>query len=187
MKLTGITPAARTGGTLETQAKSAVSAVQTESRGTERDRLELSQAAMRWVETLNDRRFQAQERAAALEQQKSGGTDLLRQLEDANRSAEAQSETFEVMSRCMKIAANLLKGKRVPPRDLQYLMEHDAELYKLAISMRSLNRKKDDEESDPVITDEEEDASLKFEDGAGASGESVPTASAQESGSETDA
>lgn len=186
MKLTGITPAARAGGTSEAQAKSAVPAIQSEPRGAERDRLELSQAAMRWVETLSDRRFQAQERAAALEQRKASGTDLLRQLEDADRTAEAQSEAFDVMSRCMKIAANLLKGKRVPPRDLQYLMEHDAELYKMAMSMRNLSRK-DDEECDPVIKDEEESASCKYGDSGSASSESVPAPSAPERSSEAEA
>lgn len=122
------------------------------------DRLELSRSALNWVETLSDRNYQEQERKAALQQQKMADyTDLSQQLEDADNTADAQGESLRVMNRCMKIAANIMSGKRVPPKDLKYLMEHDSKMYQMAMAMRRPS--KDDEKCDPVIRDEDEESS----------------------------
>lgn len=121
------------------------------------DRLELSKAALNWVETLNDRNFQEQERKAALQQQQKMAdyTDLLQQMEDADDTADAEGESLRVMNRCMKIASNIMSGKRVPLKDLKYLMEHDSKMYQMAMAMRRPS--KDDEKCDPVVKDEDED------------------------------
>lgn len=122
------------------------------------DRLELSRSALNWVETLNDRNYQEQEQKAALQQQKMADcTDLSQQLEDADDTADAQGESLRVMNRCMKIASNIMSGKRVPPKDLKYLIDHDSKMYQMAMAMRRPN--KDDKKCDPVIKDEDENLS----------------------------
>ena len=171
VELRGIQAAGRTGGTAPARtAGAAETAAAERPRTVSNDRVELSRAAMEWVETLNDQRFQAQERAAALAQKKNDSLGLLDQLKSADESADAQSEALEAMSRCMKIASNLMKGKRVPPRDLKYLMEHEPKLYQMAMSRRRPS--KDDEDSDPVITDEiaEEEAARTAESMAASGG-----------------
>lgn len=145
------------------------------------DRLELSRAALNWVETLNDRNFQDQERRAALQQQKmADNTDLFQQMEGADDATEAEGESFRIMNRCMKIASNIMSGKRVPLKDLRYLMEHDSKLYQMAMAMRRPD--KDDEKCDPVVKEDEESSSCGTTD-AGADGAVSPPESS--TGAET--
>lgn len=142
------------------------------------DRLELSRAALNWVETLSDRNYQEQEQKAALQQQKMEDfTDLSQQLEDADDTADAQSDSLRVMNRCMKIAANIMSGKRVPLKDLKYLMEHDSKMYQMAMAMKRPS--KDDEKCDPVIRDEDEESPSDKTTAAGSDGTvSAPESSA---------
>lgn len=150
-------------------AQTGVTAAKTKAGTASGDRLELSRAALNWVETLDDRNFQEQERKAALQQQKMADyTDLSQQLEDADDAADAEGESLRVMNRCMKIASNIMSGKRVPPRDLKYLMEHDSKMYQMAMAMRRPN--KDDEKCDPVVKDEDEKSSSGETTAAGADG-----------------
>lgn len=159
-------------------ARTADGAAKTKTEPTDADRLELSRAAMSWVETLNDRNLQERERQEALKQKLAGQSDLLNQLDSANETADAQGENFRVMERCFKIASNIMSGKRVPPKDLQYLMEHDPKLYQLAVAMRRSD--KDDKECDPVVKDEDEEAST----GETGSGLDAPSAPADSPGAE---
>lgn len=141
-----------------TSAQAGVPASKTKTGTASGDRLELSRSALNWVEALSDRKYQEQEQKAALQQQKMADyADLSQQLEDADDTADAQSESLRVMNRCMKIASNIMSGKRVPPKDLKYLMEHDSKMYQMAMAMRRPS--KDDEKCDPVIKDDEEESS----------------------------
>lgn len=141
------------------------------------DRLELSRAALNWVETLNDRNFQDQERRAALQQQKmADNTDLSQQMEGAKDAADAEGESLRVMNRCMKIASNIMSGKRVPLKDLKYLMEHDSKLYQMAMVMRRPN--KDDKKCDPVVKEDEESSSNGTTDAGTDGAVSAPESSA---------
>lgn len=70
---------------------------------------------------------------------------------------------------CMKIAANIMKGKKVPPEDEQYLMEHDPEGYKLTIAMRK--PPKDDEECESVLDKEDRSSGETSETGEAAPAE----------------
>ena len=81
---------------------------------------------------------------------------------------EAQMEALKVQQRCLEIARRMMSGKRVPPEDERYLMEHDPEGYKLIKSMCIVPE--DDEECDSVLEDEEDNNS----GGASASGEAAP-------------
>lgn len=76
------------------------------------------------------------------------------QIKSANDQAEAKAKELKIMSNCQKIAARLMRGDKVDPKDLQYLMEHDDKGYQLAMALRK--PKKDPEESKRITEDEEE-------------------------------
>ena len=78
-------------------------------------------------------------------------------METEEDKLDALSEQLDIQMKCMKIAANMMKGKKVPPEDERYLMEHDPEGYKLAISMRSME-KVDDKECESVLKDEDKNS-----------------------------
>lgn len=159
-------------------AQAGPAATKTKAGTANGDRLVLSRAALNWVETLNDRNFQDQERRAALQQQKlADNMNLSQQMEGADDAADAAGESLRVMDRCMKIASNIMRGKRVPLKDLRYLMEHDSKLYQMAMAMRRPN--KDDEKCDPVVKAEDEESSSGGTTDAGADGAvSAPESSA---------
>ena len=147
-------------------ARSTSAPVRTETEPADGDRLELSRAAVRWVESLSDKKLQEREWQEALRKKLESRSDILDQLDDANETADAAGESLRVMGRCMKIASNIMSGKKVPDKDIQYLMEHDAKLYQMALSMR---RPPKDEESDPVIKDEDEETAGEASSGPDAS------------------
>ncbi len=82
----------------------------------------------------------------------------------ANNTAEEQgktedemlSEELKVKERCQKIMARLMKGDKVPPKDLQYLAQNDMAAYKLAMAARMMAPKKKPKEWDSVLKDGEE-------------------------------
>ena len=100
------------------------------------DRLELSR---QWVERMEEQntRFQAALLSGGEQSDKDAG-GILGYMETEEDKLDALSEQLDIQMKCMKIAANMMKGKKVPPEDERYLMEHDPEGYKLAISMRSM-------------------------------------------------
>lgn len=118
------------------------------------DRLELSQQCVQTMEEQRAR-IQAAVLTGADQKEKSNGIlDMLDQPSAEEEQLDAMSEQLDVQMKCLKIAMNMMKGKRVPPEDERYLMEHDPEGYKLAIAMRRLPEK-DDEECESVLKDED--------------------------------
>lgn len=81
---------------------------------------------------------------------------LLDQLESSKEEMEAMEESFEILSNCMKIAMRLLHGDKVPAEDIQYLMENQPDLYKMAMTMR--NENDDPKEYESVLEDEDSEA-----------------------------
>ena len=47
-------------------------------------------------------------------------------------------ESLDKMKRCSKIAKNIQKGHKVPPKDEKYLLENDPKLYMMAMALRML-------------------------------------------------
>ena len=140
-----------------------------ESVGTVRpsaDRVELSR---QWAEALEGQRAQTQ--AALLSGGKGKDKDeggILGYMETEEDKLDALSEEMDVQMKCLKIAMNIMKGKKVPPEDERYLMEHDPEGYKLALAMRGME-KEDDEECESVLEDED-----KKSGGSSGTGEAAP-------------
>ena len=116
------------------------------------DRVELSR---QWAEALEGQRARTQ--AALLSGGKGKDKDeggILGYMETEEDKLDALSEEMDVQMKCLKIAMNIMKGKKVPPEDERYLMEHDPEGYKLALAMRGME-KEDDEECESVLKDED--------------------------------
>lgn len=134
------------------------------------DRLELSR---QWVENMEEQRAQVQSAllTCGKEETKSNGIlDMLDQSSAEEEELDALSKQLKIQQKCLKIAMNMMKGKKVPPEDEQYLMEHDPEGYKLAIAMRGAV-KQEDEECESVLKDGEEGSGE-----TGETGEAAPAA-----------
>lgn len=111
------------------------------------DRLTVSQQALTWL----DRQIQLdRERELRRQAHQSNG---LSALEHKKQALDDLDRKLKVLSKCQKIAASIMKGNRVPPEDLAYLMEHDSAGYKLAMAMRRHNPDPKDVES---VLDEED-------------------------------
>ena len=136
------------------------------------DRCTLSKQALAYLEQQNRLQQELDERRARMEQRLS---------EQQNKSNELDmlSKTMDVMNKCLKIAASIMKGNRVPPEDLRYLMENDPEGYKLAMAMRRRNPDPEDEKS--VLDDEDKNGSSV--EGAESGGGEAPGVSATEASS----
>lgn len=139
------------------------------------DKLTLSRQALNFLEEQNRKMWElAQER----ERRRSDRMDRsISELESTKSKLDTMEKQLKVMNKCMKIAASIMKGNRVPPEDLEYLMNNDLEGYKLAMAMRRENPDPEDEKS--VLDDEDKKVgSAERADGGGeAPGVSAPEAS----------
>ena len=133
------------------------------------DRLDLSR---QWVEAMEEQRARTQ--AAMLAGGKNAEGDsggLLGYMETEEDKLDAMSEQLDTQMKCLKIAMNIMKGKKVPPEDERYLMEHDPDGYKLAIAMKSMT-KEDKKECESVLDDEDKEGGESGETGEAAPAES---------------
>ena len=133
------------------------------------DRLELSR---QWVEQMEEQsaRLQAALSQPAGEDKKSDGIwGMLDYMETEEDKLDAMSEQLDVQMKCLKIAMNIMKGKKVPPEDERYLMENDPNGYKLAMSMKSMV-KEDKKECKSVLDDEDKNGSSETGEAESASG-----------------
>ena len=129
------------------------------------DRLELS---CQWAESMEKQRAQAQAALLSGAKEKKQSNTILDML-DGPDSEELKAETdqLKVRRRCMEISRRIMAGKKVPPQDERYLMEHDPEGYKITIALRK-PPKKNEKECESVLKDGEE--------GSGETGEAAPAA-----------
>lgn len=132
-----------------------VQKAESESTGTARpaaDRLELSR---QWVEKAQEQSAQLQallSQSSQKREEDEGG--ILGYMKTEEDKLDALSKAMDVQMKCLKIAMNMMKGKKVPPEDEKYLMEHDPNGYKMAIAMKALV-KEDKKECESVLNDED--------------------------------
>lgn len=153
-----------------------------------KDRMELSKAALSYVQSVAERQEKILQKQEAQKNKLAQHGAISQQIAQANEqataTADAQNEQFKTMNRCSKIAANVMSGKKVPLKDLQYLMKHDSKLYQMAMAMR--RPPKDDKECDSVLKDGDDessdsassavsDASASSSPAAGGSAEAAPS------------
>ena len=114
------------------------------------DQLSLSRQALNYLERQNQLRQELEERQA---RQNSLIEGHLNAMETKKRQLDTMDKTLKMMRKCDKIAAAIMRGDRVPPEDLRYLMNHDQNGYKLAMAMR--RPKKDPERVESVLDEED--------------------------------
>ena len=132
--------------TADTPAK-----VQAPQRKEPVDRLTLSRQAVAYVEEQSRKMWdEVRER----EQRRQKRMDSA--AEPANGELDLLSQGLKVLELCQKIAASIMKGDKVPPEDLKFLMENDPDGYRLAMAMR--RHKEDPEEVDSVLEDEDKNS-----------------------------
>lgn len=115
------------------------------------DRLSISRQALTFLEEQDRKRWEKTQEE--LQRKMDRSNEIINGLENAKNQSEAMTEAMKVLMRCMKIASSIMRGDNVPPEDEQYLMEHDADSYLMAVSLR---RPKDDpDDCDSVLEDED--------------------------------
>lgn len=124
------------------------------------DKLTVSRQALSWLEEQNRKMWE--EEQARQQRRQDRMNDSLSALENSKHELDALEKAMKVMRLCQKIAASIMKGDRVPPEDLKYLMNNDPDGYKLAMAMR--RHKEDPEDVESVL---EEENSAKTEEGEG--------------------
>lgn len=157
-------------GTADTSAKT-----RSPQRQEPADKLTLSRQALTFLEEQDRKRWEkAQEE---LQRKMDRSNEIISGLEDAKNQSDAMARALKVLLTCQRIAASIMKGNRVPPEDVEYLMENDPDGYKLAMALRRENPDPEDEKS--VLEDEEnESGSAEGVDGGGGAPEvSAPEAS----------
>ena len=130
------------------QAQDAPAGTRTPQRREPVDKLTLSRQAVAFVEEqsrkmwdeVREREQRRQNRMNSVAEPAKGELDLL-------------SQGLKVLELCQKIAASIMRGDKVPPEDLKFLMENDPDGYRLAMAMR--RHKEDPEEVDSVLEDED--------------------------------
>lgn len=136
------------------------------------DKLTLSRQALDWVE---ERQRQMWEPVKEEYQPHDPVSSMLESLESKKQELEGLSEKLDILDKCQKIAASIMKGDNVPPEDMVYLMEHDQAGFKLAMAMRKT--KEDPEDVKSVLDDEGKNGGSA--DGAEGSGETAPVSASE--------
>lgn len=115
------------------------------------DKFSLSRQALAYVDEQNRKMWDWQQEREQRRQDRMAGR--LSAMEGAKSELDLLSKSMDVMNKCLKIAASIMKGNRVPPEDLQYLMKNDPEGYRMALALRKENPDPKDEKS--VLSDED--------------------------------
>ena len=133
------------------------------------DKLTLSQQALSYLEEQSRLAWER-------EQRRDRASDSLSALDTAKSQLDSMAEKLKVMRKCQKIAAAIMRGDRVPPEDLEYLMNNDPDGYKLAMAMRRENP--DPEDCESVLDEEDRRGNTQAVSGESCSGGGEPSAPA---------
>ena len=114
------------------------------------DKLSLSKQALNYLDRQSQLQRELEERHARQNSLIEGHLDA---METKKKQLDTMEKTLKMMRKCDKIAAAVMRGDRVPPEDLRYLMIHDQNGYKLAMAMR--RPKKDPERVESVLDEED--------------------------------
>ncbi len=78
---------------------------------------------------------------------------LYTDMEQKKKKMDQLEKMLRTQRLCMKIAASIMRGDRVPPEDMEYLAQHDPDGFKLAMAMRK--PKRNPEQCKSVLKDED--------------------------------
>ena len=93
------------------------------------------------------------------QEKKSKFSDALKQASEGKEQAEAANEAFKVQMNVLKITLLYGSGKAVSPKDLNYLREKDPKMYSLAVNMRAMQMKIEEDKKKKSVIEEENDSS----------------------------
>lgn len=141
------------------------------------DKLSLSRQALAYVEEQSRLAWNLEE---GQDKKHSVIQGYLDAMETQKKQLDSMEEKLDMMDKCQKIAAAIMRGDRVPPEDLRYLMEHDKEGYKLAVALR--REKKDPKKVESVLDEEDRNGGKTEEADSGGETPSVEAAGASEGG-----
>ncbi len=142
------------------------------------DKFTLSRQALAFVDEQQRKLWDAAQERGQGQAKQNQISGMLDAMETQKNELDSMSKKLKMMNKCQKIAAAIMRGDRVPPEDLQYLMLHDKEGYKMALAMR--RPKKDPKEMKSVLDEEDKNGGSTEETGDG--GE-TPSVSAPEASS----
>lgn len=145
------------------------------------DKLSLSRQALAYVEEQSRQAWNPEEGQGKKDGLIQGYLDA---METQKKQLDSMEDKLDMMNKCQKIAAAIMRGDRVPPEDLRYLMEHDKEGYKLAMALRQ--EKKDPKKVESVL-DEEDKNGGRTEEASGGEAPSVEGGGGAESGGDPSA
>ena len=138
------------------------------------DKLSVSAQAVAWLEEQNRKMWESTQERESRKQ--SWMEDGLSGLDAKKKDLDELSRQLDVLEKCQKIAASIMKGNNVPLKDLEYLMNNDPDGYKLAMALRRQNPDPKDEKS--VLDDEEQRGGPAEETGAGGESGGAPSVEA---------
>lgn len=136
------------------------------------DTLEVSKEALEFLQSQEDGEpmgrtepMTAEEKRQAQQEQKMKTAAQMFQMfreqneqikEQTKKQADALKESLDKMKRCARIARNIGKGYKVPPKDEKYLLENDPKAYMMAMALRMLEEQKDKKRVKSELKDEEQ-------------------------------
>lgn len=142
---------------------------------------------VRVKDPLSSAEQRAQDKISALNSMRQM-LDSIRQqsahmAEQSEKQAKAMKESLDKMKRCSKIAKNIQKGHKVPPKDEKYLLENDPKLYMMAMALRMLEEQ-DNKKVKSELKDEEEQQQNETASGVESAGAEGAADIAVETGSD---
>lgn len=160
-------------------------------QGKEPPKAEEADAALTEPKELSPAEQKIQDKLSAMKSMKQMLDNLKQQnaqmAEQSEKQADAMKESLEKMKRCSKIAKNIQKGHKVPPKDEKYLLENDPKLYMMAMALRMLEDP-DNKKVKSELKDEEEQQQEEAASGVeGASSEASADIAAIEMGTDVSA
>ena len=99
--------------------------------------------------------------AKLLDKVRDDSEALKLQLMSIWQQRDAAENEYEVRRKCLQIAMRLMKGAKVSPEDMQFLLENDPGLYLQAMLMRPV--KTDSEEYESISGDEDKESNVSFD------------------------
>ncbi len=163
------------------EAQTAPAKAQTTQPREPADKLSLSRQALAYVEEQSRQAWNPEEGQGKKDSLIQGYLDA---MDTQKKQLDSMEDKLDMMNKCQKIAAAIMRGDRVPPEDLRYLMEHDKEGYKLAMALRQ--EKKDPKKVESVL-DEEDKNGGRTEEASGGEAPSVEGGGGAESGGDPSA
>ncbi len=144
------------------------------------DKFTLSRQALAFVDEQQRKLWDAAQERGQGQAKQNQISGMLDAMETQKNELDSMSKKLKMMNKCQKIAAAIMRGDRVPPEDLQYLMLHDKEGYKMALAMR--RPKKDPKEMKSVLDEEDKNGGSTEETGGGGETPSVSAPDASSGG-----